>query len=124
MGKNQTGPCETGVARSQSRYASSQRGGLTEVGPLRCPSDGGHVWLLERRTLDYQPGKKMTFLFGNGVLDKWLYLLEMGFHHLETKRYQPYGSALLSAALGSDGISCVLVDALSGDFLQSFGFGL
>lgn len=112
------------MARSCSRYDSSQREGLTGVAPLRYPSDGGHVWLLERSTLDYHQGKKMTFLIGNGVLDKWLYLLEVGFHHLETNRCQPYGFALLSAALGSDGISCVLVGDHSGDFLQIFGFGL
>ena len=42
---------------------------------------------------------KVTFWSGNKVL--------------ETKRCQPDGSALSSAPLGSDGISCVLVGALS-----------
>lgn len=42
----------------------------------------------------------------------------MRFHHLETRGCQPYGSALFSAPWGSNGISCVLVGAPSGEFLQ------
>lgn len=38
-------------------------------GPSQCSGDGGHAWLLERSTSDYQP-EKITSLSGSGVLDE------------------------------------------------------
>ena len=70
--------------RGWSRPVSSLIGGLNEVGTLAVFSDGGHSWSIGRSTSGYE--QKKTTLSGSGVLDERLYLLEVGFHHLETWR--------------------------------------
>lgn len=102
--KRQTGARWEGVPRSRSRCPSSQMGGLTGMRPLAV------FWWWWWACL--APWEKNVWLLARG---KWLSGLAM---RSWNKEVPALWLSSLFCSLGSDGISCVLVGAISGDFWQ------
>lgn len=72
--------------RGWSTPVRSLMRGLNEVGTLAVFSYDRHSWSIGSSTSGYQQ-KKTTLAVGSWMNDS--YLLEVGFHHLETWRCSP-----------------------------------